>query len=99
MYPVVSGNDNMSYKINYGNKPFKYDLPCGYRPFSDLATTIASTPAHTGVSSTNCWSCQGKCAVYDTVNKQCSTYVSGGPSFDIFKEWGMLEGGSLYRLV
>ena len=99
-YPVVSGNYGMSYKINYGDKQFKYIPPCGYRPFSDLATTAGTTGnAHSGVLTTNCWTCQGKCASYDNINNLCSSFVSGGPSFDVFKEWGMLEGGSVNRVM
>ena len=98
IFPAVSGDRHMSYKINYGDKPFKYALPCGYRPFSDLAQTT-STTVNAGTVTTNCWTCQGPCASFNVVTQQCDTYVSGAPSFDIFKEWGMVEGGSEIRLM
>ena len=87
----------MKYTLNLGSRPFTHDMPCGYRPWADLATTLTGA-AETGVDTTDCWTCQGRCTTYNVGAASCSAYEDGD-RFKVYSDWGMIPGGSEQKVI
>ena len=79
LYPAVQGDgmyDTVSFEINFGDQPFKYDIPCSFQP---LKNEVSSSPV--GPAKTDCWTCKGKCLDHDSTTApgthKCKTYAVG----------------------
>ena len=94
LYPAVQGDgkyDSVSYEANFGDSPFKYQIPCSFQALTDVLKETPSGPVNS-----DCWTCKGKCAVFDSSpapgSHTCVTYDTGAGTDQYYWDYyGMLS--------
>ena len=81
----------MSYEANFGDSPFKYQIPCSFQALTDVLKETPSGPVNS-----DCWTCKGKCAVFDISpapgSHTCVTYDTGAGTDQYYWDYyGMLS--------